>query len=95
MEENIEKSKLIKIIVERQVGIIGHLAIEQANRVGGVKVSDDLSSVSISGNLKDVLEKLVLQYERLFGQASVEACKDALREVKSNISQEELPSILR
>ena len=44
---------------------------------------------------KVVLEKLVKQYEKLFGQASIEVCKDAVREVQNTVSKADLPEILQ
>ena len=44
---------------------------------------------------KDVLDQLVRQYSELFGRASVEVCKEAVKEVDSSISSEELPDILK
>ena len=86
---------LIKAIVSGQSLIIGPIAIEQANKVPGIQVSSDLSVVKVSEAGKEVLEKLVRQYERLFGRASVEACRDTVRESLPPVSEKDLPDILK
>lgn len=63
-------------IIKEQEGIIGPVALEQARKVTGLKVN---GGVSIEGaNKTEVLSNLVAQYEQLFGQASVEVCKQAV-----------------
>jgi len=37
----------------------------------------------------------VAQYERLFGAASREVCRDAVRPFLSQISQDEIPAVLK
>lgn len=92
---NRDATQLIKAIVEHQMEIVGPLAIEQANKVSGIQVSGDLQSVSVSGEVIDTLKKLVDQYEELFGQASVEVCKDAIKEILPQLSQRDLPDFLK
>lgn len=70
-------------IIREQEGIIGPVALEQAKKVPGLNVN---GKVSIEGDQKEVLNKLIKQYEQLFGQASVEVCKEA-------VSGLELPAI--
>lgn len=95
MLSNRDATQLIKAIVEHQMEIVGPLAIEQANKVSGIQVSGDLQSVSVSGEVIDTLKKLVDQYEELFGQASVEVCKDAIKEILPQLSQRDLPDFLK
>lgn len=86
---------VVRAIVDEQKNIIGPLAIEEANKVVGLKVSDDLETIQVSGESKNVLADLVGQYEKLFGQASIEVCKDAVREVQPPIPTKDLPAILQ
>lgn len=88
-------STVVKVIVDRQQSIIGPLAIEQANKVEGLHVSNDLGTIDVEGDNNVILENLVKKYETLFGQASVEVCKDAVREVMSQVSEKDVPIILR
>ncbi len=82
-------SQIAKVIVERQESIIGPLAWMEARKVGGLKISD--RSIEVSGEGKVVLDALVRQYQKLFGMASVEACRDAVR---GKAPVEQLPQIL-
>lgn len=82
-----------KIIREQQT-IIGPIAVEQAGKVPGLRVSLKNDQVVIEGNKKDVLEKLVKQYEKLFGLTSVEVCRDAVKNIISQAPQDQIPKML-
>lgn len=84
----------IKYIVKQQETVIGPVAIELANHVKGLHIDPD-ASVHIEGDPKEILTGLVKEYENLFGKASIEVCKDAVREIKPPISSNELPEILQ
>ena len=71
------------------------MAISEANKVTGLKVSPDLSAVSVTGESLKIITDLVHQYERLFGQASIEACKDSVKEVLPRISAKDIPDFLK
>ena len=64
-------------IVQQQEHLIGPLAWSEAKKVTGLEIKGE--SIEIRGDAKAVLEALVNQYSSLFGKASVEACKDAIR----------------
>jgi hypothetical protein len=49
--------------------------------------------VEITGDPKEVLHKLVKEYEVLFGALSVKVSRDSIKEV--GFTPEELPEILR
>lgn len=83
-----------KKIIKQQESVIGPLAVDQARKVAGLQVSET-GDLSLTGNGKDILAHLVEQYEHLFGQASIEVCKDAVREVKPPIATDDLPDILK
>lgn len=74
---------------------MGPVAWEQAQKVTGLRVDIQAHTVSIEGNSKDVLEKLVAQYERLFGPASREVCRDAVRPLLGQVPPDEVPAVLR
>lgn len=86
-------SQAISQIIRQQQAIIGPVALDQAKKVTGLKVAD-IEHVDVTGNGKEVLASLVKQYSSLFGQASVEVCKDAVREIKPPLPPEDLPEIL-
>lgn len=83
---------IAQAIVKHQESIVGPLAWSEAEKVSGVTVKN--KQVSIAGEGKRVLEQLVKQYETLFGQASVEVCRDALRPLRSKLKGVEIPKIL-
>lgn len=84
----------IKIIKEQEL-IIGPIAWEEAGKVVGLHVLDiKKGEVEINGEEKDVLTKLVAQYERLFGRASVEVCRDAVRGMIHDVPPEKVPAVL-
>ncbi len=81
-------------IIKEQEAIIGPIALEQAKKVSGLEiVSED--DIKISGDAKDVLDSLVNRYAKLFGQASIEVCKQAVRSAKTTFSKDDLPAILQ
>jgi hypothetical protein len=89
-----DASLIAKQIISGQQSIIGPLAFDQARKVAGLSINSS-GEIKVSGDSKTVLTNLVQQYEHLFGQASVEACKDALKELKPPPSPDQLPDILK
>ena len=71
--------QLAESIIQEQAVVVGPLAWEQAGKVSGLRIDITKHEVNIEGNAKEVLEKLVAQYEELFGAASREVCRDAVR----------------
>lgn len=84
--------KFANAVVLHQEKIIGPFARVEADKVSGLDFSGD--NLKITGDPATVLENLVKQYETLFGQASIEACKDAIRPLLKD-SNVELPEILK
>lgn len=89
------KEQLVSRIIEEQALIIGPVAWEEAGKVTGLRIDISAHQVQLEGNSKEVLEKLVAQYERLFGRASREVCREAVRPLIAQVSQDEIPAILR
>ncbi|MEK7617178.1 MAG: hypothetical protein AAB414_03920 [Patescibacteria group bacterium] len=87
-------AQAISSIIKEQQSIIGPVALEQAKKVSGLEVkgADD---VKITGSKKEVLGNLVSQYSKLFGQTSVEVCKEAFQPYKDKIPASEIPDILK
>ena len=88
-------AQIAEKIIKEQEGIIGPLAVEQASKVNGLTVDWSKHEVALRGNQKDILDNLVKQYEHLFGPASVEVCKDAVRNLAAKAPKEKLPSSLQ
>lgn len=85
---------IIKIISEQE-NIIGPLAVEQAEKVNGLKINWQQKQISINGDEKTVVDSLVKQYEKIFGQASVEICKEVASSFLDKLTKNEIPSILQ
>ena len=83
-----------QIIIKEQQLIAGPLAIDLAKMVSTITFENG-DTVSLEGNPKSVLEDLVKQYQKLFGNASVEASKQALSRSSLKFEPEELPAILK
>lgn len=88
-------AQLTEKIIEEQERIIGTIALEQARKVQGLKVDWEKHDIQFDGDKSDIVEKLIEQYKGLFGQASVEACKEAVRSLISKVPQNQIPSLLR
>ena len=89
------ENQLAQQIIKEQELIIGPVAWEEARKVTGLSIDVTSKEVQIAGNPREVLEQLVAQYERLFGQASREVCRDAVRNLLSQVPQDEIPAVLR
>lgn len=82
-------------IIREQELIIGPtIAFTQARKVPSL-VIENANQIEIQGDPKEALANLVDKYSQLFGQASVEVCKEAIKKVTPSFTQEELPDILR
>lgn len=84
----------IQIIKEQEL-VIGPLAWDEARKVGGLMVDQSHESVTFSGDGKDVINRLVAQYERIFGKASHEVCREAVQDIIALMPLEEIPSSLK
>lgn len=85
----------VRIIKEQEL-IMGPVAWEEAKKVNGFKVINQQSGeVSFEGDPKDVLDRLVAQYSRLFGQVSVEVCKEAVQDLLVELPQDQIPTSLQ
>jgi len=87
-------AKIAEKIISEQEGIIGPVALEQARKVSGLIINWEKHEVKLEGDKKEIVEKLVEQYEYLFGQASVEVCKDAVKSIISQVPKDQVPHIL-
>lgn len=81
-------------IIEEQEKIIGPIAFEQAKKVPGLSVDLQKHEVKIEGDQKEILQKLVEQYQHLFGRASVEVCKDAVKDIIKQAPSNKIPSLI-
>ncbi len=86
----------IRIIREQEL-VIGPLAWDEARKVEGLQIIDEKKGEIIfkDEDQKTVINKLVAQYERIFGRASHAVCHDAVIDLIKNMSPEEIPSSLK
>lgn len=91
----LQSNQLVSRIIEEQAQIIGPVAWEEAGKVIGLRIDVGTHQINLEGNPREVLEKLVAQYEQLFGLASREVCRDAVRPLLSQISQDDIPAVLK
>lgn len=86
---------LAERIIKEQELVIGPLAWEEAQKVKGLKADKKKNTISFEGKEVDIIERLVKQYERLFGRASVEVCKDAVKDLVYEMPKDQVPAILK
>lgn len=87
-------SDLAVKIIHEQEAIIGPLAWNVARHVSGMTVkSKDHITMIKSGSV--VLTSLVKKYEGLFGPASREVCRDAVRSMITKVPAADVPEILK
>lgn len=82
-------------IIREQELVIGPLAWGEAKKVKGISVNPDKTVTLETGNEMQIIDNLVAQYERLFGRASHEVCRDAAASLIRDLSPAEVPSSLR
>jgi len=93
---NLFAQMAINIIKEQEL-IIGPLAWAEAQKVAGIKIMDTKhENIGVeNADPKQVIDKLVAQYDRLFGQASREVSKEAVAPLLAGLSPSEIPLSLR
>jgi hypothetical protein len=88
-------AQIAEKIIAQQESIIGPVAIEQAKQVSGLAIDWPKHEIKISGDESAVIDKLVDKYKELFGQISVEVCKEAAAKLASQLPENELPKSLQ
>ena len=86
----------VKIIKEQEL-VIGPLAWSEAGKVTGLRVVNRTSAQIeiVDNDQKQVIDRLVARYERLFGRASHEVCREAAASIIATLPQAEVPTSLR
>lgn len=84
----------IRIIQEQEL-IIGPIAWDEAKKVTGMTVVYEKREVTLQQDESGVVDRLVAQYERLFGRASREVCKEAVRDMITEVPQDKIPVALK
>ena len=89
-------SNIVLKIIMQQEAVIGPLAWNEASKVQGLRVEKSLGTVEMTdADQGVVVDRLVAQYERLFGRASHEVCREAAASLIANLPPAEVPSSLR
>ncbi|MDB5182408.1 MAG: hypothetical protein JWO47_192 [Candidatus Saccharibacteria bacterium] len=88
-------AQIAERIISQQETIIGPVAVERAMTVKGLALDWPNHTVTITGNEPAVIDHLVAQYKQLFGQISVEVCKEAVGRLSQQLTPEQLPASLR
>ena len=86
--------QMVNKIIRQQQVIVGPLALEQAKKVSGL-IIDKPHEIKLIKDGKTVVTDLIDEYANLFGKASVEVCRDAVREISPPVPADMLPSILK
>ena len=86
----------LKIIQEQEL-VVGPLAWIEAAKVQGLNLIDRRSAQILEGNAdpKEIINGLVSRYERLFGEASHEVCREAALPLVADLSPSDIPSSLQ
>ncbi len=89
--------KIVIRIIKEQELVIGPLAWDEATKVEGLRVIDKKSGeIELqNGDQKSIIDMLIARYERLFGRASHEVCREAVRDLVAQMSAEEVPASLK
>ena len=97
MEISLLQEITVRIIREQEL-VIGPLAWIEAAKVPGLNIIDKRAGaiIFLSGTDPNIaIDKLVAQYEKLFGRASHEVSRDAVKSLLANVPIAEIPSSLR
>jgi hypothetical protein len=81
-------------IIKEQELVIGPLAWSEAQKVKGLSIAIDKKITIDPNDSKDVVDRLVAQYERLFGRASREVCKEAAAKLTASLAPGDVPASL-
>jgi len=88
--------QIAKNIIKEQELIIGPVAWSEAKKVNGLHIEGrNFSEIRMEVENIEVIDKLVRQYERLFGRASTEVCKDAASILIRSLPSNQVPNSLR
>lgn len=87
-------AQLAQKIIAEQETILGSIALEQAKKVKGLTIDWAKNEVIVVGNESEVIEHLVEQYREFFGNASVDVCREAVKNLIKQVPANEMPPLL-
>jgi hypothetical protein len=88
-------AQIVEKIIRAQESIIGPVAIEQAMRVPHLQIDWGEHKVNVEGDEPRVVDNLISTYKELFGQSSVEVCKEAAAPFVGQLTADKLPEALK
>lgn len=83
-----------KIIKEQEL-IIGPVAWNEARKVKDLVIDEEDHLVSLKNEDSVVVDQLIERYEKLFGKASLEVCRSAVRDIIGEMPPEQIPALLK
>lgn len=86
--------QMVSLIIKEQQNIMGQIALKEATKVSGLTVNT-IDDIVFDGDRIDILNRLVKQYEKLFGNASVEICKEAIEPLTDKLEPEIVVKIFK
>ncbi len=89
-------SKMSFRIIREQENIVGPIAWNEAEKVQGLHVVDKIKGeFTFDGDAREVLNKLVIQYEKLFGKLAHSVCREVTRDLIAELPADDVPSSLK
>jgi len=83
-------------IIKEQELVIGPVAWNEARKVSGLQIIGNKIDINnSSGDPKSVIDRLISQYENIFGRASREVCREAVAALVADMPMSDIPTSLR
>jgi len=83
--------EVISRIIQKQVELLGSLAVLKASTVGGLEIDDQGGVISITGVPFIIIHNLLLKYEEIAGRAATMSSKMVVADLKTKYPGLELP----
>ena len=91
-----ERDMVVTAIVREQAAVIGPIAWYEAKQVEGLAVDTQKREVYLlQDKPRELLENLSMRFENLFGKASLEVSRSAIRPILPQVTREEIPEKLQ
>ncbi len=89
-------NQIILAIIKKQEKVAGAIAWEEAKEIPGLRIVDQKEEkFVVTGDAKEVVNRLVDKYKALFGDLAVQVSKDAARHLLATLPRSEVPEILK
>ena len=87
--------QIIVKIIRNQEAIIGPVAVERALSVPNLELNWETHTAALKGDESEAIGNLVGVYKELFGQISVEVCKEAASSLINQLPPDQQPEALK